>query len=285
MPSLSGKTSLWSVVALACVTGCGKASPAPCPAAIDNPNSAVFTSKAEVSLSPSTVATGESPFGDAVANGYLHAFVTSSAAPQAAIETADAIHDNAACGVDAGVLSLPAGTVTAQDLRNALPTTDVLVTEKLLLHALFNVLEHGVAGPQGAIDTSTGRLVMVAGLQYTVDCSQPAEVVTTAGGQSVRVTEGSRVRSITINGQTFARSDETADTQPIPIVLPESLAQGRDDFFDLRDTWVEQGNSAYQATTTSAFDAVDGFLSTLQAAQGSVTLGTDNRITLSNCGS
>jgi hypothetical protein len=265
--------------------GCGKAATPTCPDKVANPDSTVFTSQSVVSLSPDAVATGESAIGDAVTDGYLRALVTSSVAPVAAFETANAIDDDAACGVDAGVLSLPAGPVTTQDLRNALQTTDVLVAEKLLLHQVFNILEHGVAGPAGAIDTSSGRLVMVSGLEYTVDCSQPTEEVISIGGQDVRVTEGSRVTSLTLNGQTFARSDEDSDTVPLGIVLPESLAQGRDDFFDLRDGFREQGSAAYQASSTTAFNAVDAFLATLQAGQGSVTLGTGGRITLKNCGS
>jgi hypothetical protein len=245
----------------------------------------VCTLAEPIPLTRRVIGGSESAIGDAVVDGYQQALAHSPLAPVAAIDTAAEVHTGGLClSTEESGLPLPAGPLTWQRLRDVLPTTDPLVVERVSLRTLFNTLEHGVAGPAGAIDATTGRFVETGGISYVVDCSQPPESLTRIGGNLVRTGEGSRVTSLTLSGQTFLRMDETADNELLPIALPESLARGGDAFVDLRDTWNAQQESAYSQTNVTVFDAVDALLQARQQAGGSVTLQVDGRVTLLHCG-
>jgi hypothetical protein len=257
----------------------------PCAFPSDQTDTVVCTLGEPVALARLEIGGSESAIGDAVVDAYQHALIGSLLAPVGAIDTAGDVHSGGLClpeGEESN-LPLPAGPLTWQRLRDVLPTTDPLVVENVSLQTHFNTLEHGVAGPPGAIDSSTGRFVETAGISYVVDCAQPAETLTRVGGTLARTAEGARVRSLTLQGQTFLRSDETADTVLVPIALPQSLAQGGDAFVDLEGAWVSQSAAAWSPTNTVAFDAVAQFLQARQAMNGTVTLQADRRITLMNC--
>jgi hypothetical protein len=259
-----------------------------CSYPIADPYNVVIRLDAALPLSLSQIGGQETAFGDAVPDGYANALKGTSGAPPIALEVVSAIHDNGLCPLPDGATSgrtLGAGPVSAETLRDALPDNQPLVTEQIPLRTLFNILEHGVAGPAGMIDVSAANFVEVSGLQYTVDCSQPSEITTTLDGQSVRTVEGQRVVSIRTGALAYARDAAAANTALLTVAMPLSLAQGGSGFFDLRDSYALQGQNAYTTTSDETSEAVNNYLSTLPAnADGAVTLKTDGRITLMNCG-
>jgi hypothetical protein len=274
--------TLAATAATAALAGCQQFNQQ-CSYPVADPGSVVFTLGQPLDLSLSAIAGKESAIGDAVPDGYLQGTSSGSNPPQIALEVVSAVHDTSLCSGSSSP-TLAAGPVTASELRNVLPSGDPLVVEQITLNALFNILEHGAAGPTGQIDTTSGRWVEVSGLQYTVDCSKAAEVTTQLRTETVRTAEGQRVVSIQTGARTYTRADAAANTMVISVVLPESLAKGGDDFFDLRDAYSERGSAAWTATSVQAFDAVEHYLAALPATDGQVTLGVNKRITVMNCG-
>lgn len=275
------------------LTGCPEASQT-CSYPVTDPDRVVVALAHPLPLLARTQLSGkESPLGNALADSYRKALQSVPGAPSAVIEVVSSIRDDGVCPLPNGVITRTTlsdddsrGEVTARTLRNAMPGPDRLVAVQLTLSALFNILEHGVTGPVGEIEKSSGRFVLVSGLDYTVDCNEPPEGTTQIGVGVVRTMEGRRVRSLHLGGRLYTREDARANTAPVAIAMPESLARGGDQFFDLRDAFAEQGESAWSPTGVETYPAFEGYLAGLGAAVGGrINLRPDGRISFVNCSS
>jgi 5'-nucleotidase len=164
----------------------------------------VGSTEVALPLAKATNREAESLSGDAIADAYLAEAIDAGA--QAALFNGGSIRcetpsfsANADEGGCAG-LSIPPGTIDGQTLTNVLPfeLEDHLVVVQLTGSQLKSTLERSVSSLPG---TASGWFMQVANLSYSVDCSQPAQVINQNYPSVLSiVTEGSRVTAISVGG-------------------------------------------------------------------------------------
>ncbi len=248
---------------------------AECSPPVDQPDFVITWLAAPVPIDKTVVRTHESALGDAITDAFLAALKGSGLHPQVAIDNAGDMRDLGLCVTRT---ELGKGALKRKVLKQVIAFSDELVTVRISQLDLFNILEHGVAtvGVPGV--NPGGQFLQVSGLSYEVDCSKPAEVLS-SGGQ--RTSSGQRVRSITLGGETITRA-EASDSASVIVALSSFLAGGGDNFIDLAGK-----ASAKAIPERYTYNVVEDYLHGLGASEASpakVAVDPQNpRIVLENC--
>lgn len=132
----------------------------------------------------------------------------------------------------------PAGDISEGDTQAMLPFGNTGVVVTVTATQLRSILERSVIAldTQGNLSNSgnagTGAFLQVSqGISFTVDPSQPAQVFSDTGSGIVVVTEGSRIRSLKVNGADIVVNGAVIvpDTT-FKLIAPSFIAFGGDSY-------------------------------------------------------
>ncbi len=261
---------------------------ADCSQPVADPSYTVTYLASPVPVDHTVVRTQESALGDRMTDAFLKALQDSGSPPDVAVDNAGDIRDLGLCVTRT---ELAKGPLTRAVLKDVIPFSDELVTVRVTVQELFHLLEHGVATLATPGNHPGGQFLQVSGLSYEVDCSKPAEQLSTVGGNLVRTQDGQRVRSITLasfEGEpnvTITRDEADSDAVggDIVVALSSYLGGGGDKFIDLDGKTMTKANPERYTYTV-----LEAYLHALHATAGSpATLAVDPhhpRIVLKNCG-
>jgi 5'-nucleotidase len=233
---------------------------------IDAPSGA-WRSTVEMSVAKKDVRMKETPIGNLVADALMEAAVTQ--APQFALVNGGSLRCPMEFGPDCDLMTWAAGPLDQSFVDSLFPFGNTVVTMSLTGAQIKSALETAVKALPS--ERKGWFLHASKGFEFTVDCSQPAQVQTGATYDVATITtEGQRVSNIKLDGVAI---DPTTSYK---VVTSNFVAAGQDFHVALRD------QSAQTAPVeTGMIDKTP--LEMYLTAHSPVSPAVESRITLVNC--
>ncbi len=233
----------------------------------------------DVRIAKAYVRTADNAIGQLVAEAYYSAFDDKSERlrPDLAVVNGGSIRSDGVCQVRE---VLPKGAMKRKVLRDVLPFDNSVLVVSLTHHQLKNVLEHAVG--YYSLTEPKGSFLQIYGLEFTADCSRPAEQLDASGK---RKSEGQRITHIAVrrrDGSTLPIPVETpSDTEVVRVALDSFLAGGGDGFNDFKSL---DPNASDRASAGSfGFEVVARYFAKAYPESKPLPAAPQARVTLISC--